>query len=579
MEESQSIITNNKKENKSFLYKREYIPIIREGVMKQSISKKNDIRLDEKIENKKSIISNLFIQKFGPNFFNKYRFIDEFKTMFGKYLLDINGLNNNNYSIKDIILKRKKKKIGKKELNTKINMGNMTFLNLRANNVSNKSLFNDKLFYLSKNFSISDTEKDIMTKINKRAKKNITLYNKNLSNLNKSKKYNQILTTNNKEIINKKNSSEIIDNSDNKKKKKIIHGNSSSQKSIMLHKKFINLKKYLISNKNNKDKTFGNSSSNNQQYYETEKTNNNNLFSNPLLLYNNNISNKYQKKDENNTNSLSSISQTEVYNPKVSNFILSKYNNFSLESEGKIKSPYITKNMSDSEISNNIINNYYKSLSTNETNGENKINKKISTTINSAINLNTKSNFKIFKTNIDNQTNLLNKYMNKCNKRLVKIIDGNLRKKIETNEVKIIKRKHNANLVKDLLDKKISKKILKKYNKSMKTIKPVLKMSQNDEKDLNKNKDKNADKNYFLNNYKNMDDNLALFYVGELYNTKNIKLQLKEIVEKRNELKNKIEKEKLLRIKQKLNTNSFTIRKIRFRIMRINEKNKEKYKS
>ena len=579
MEESQSIITNNKKENKSFLYKREYIPIIREGVMKQSISKKNDIRLDEKIENKKSIISNLFIQKFGPNFFNKYRFIDEFKTMFGKYLLDINGLNNNNYSIKDIILKRKKKKINKKELNTKINMGNMTFLNLRANNVSNKSLFNDKLFYLSKNFSISDTEKDIMTNINKRAKKNITLYNKNLSNLNKSKKYNQILTTNNKEIINKKNSSEIIDNSDNKKKKKIIHGNSSSQKNIVLHKKFINLKKYLISNKNNKDKTFGNSSSNNQQYYETEKTNNNNLFSNPLLLYNNNISNKYQKKDENNTNSLSSISQTEVYNPKVSNFILSKYNNFSLESEGKIKSPYITKNMSDSEISNNIINNYYKSLSTNETNGENKNNKKISTTINSAINLNTKINFKIFKTNIDNQTNLLNKYMNKCNKRLVKIIDGNLRKKIETNEVKIIKRKHNANLVKDLLDKNISKKILKKYNKSMKTIKPVLKMSQNDEKDLNKNKDKNADKNYFLNNYKNMDDNLALFYVGELYNTKNIKLQLKEIVEKRNELKNKIEKEKLLRIKQKLNTNSFTIRKIRFRIMRINEKNKEKYKS
>ena len=579
MEESQSIITNNKKENKSFLYKREYIPIIREGVMKQSISKKNDIRLDEKIENKKSIIRNLFIQKFGPNFFNKYRFIDEFKTMFGKYLLDINGLNNNNYSIKDIILKRKQKKISKKELNTKINIGNMTFLNLRANNVSNKSLFNDKLFYLSKNFSISDTEKDIMTNINKRAKKNITLYNKNLSNLNKSKKYNQMLTTNNKEIINKKNSSEIIDNSDNKKKKKIIHGNSSSQKNIVLHKKFINLKKYLISNKNNKDKTFGNSSSNNQQYYETEKTNNNNLFSNPLLLYNNNISNNYQKKDENNTNSLSSISQTEVYNPKISNFILSKYNNFSLESEGKIKSPYITKNMSDSEISNNIINNYYKSLSTNETNGENKNNKKISTTTNSAINLNTKINFKIFKTNIDNQTNLLNKYMNKCNKRLVKIIDGNLRKKIETNEVKIIKRKHNANLVNDLLDKKISKKILKKYNKSMKTIKPVLKMSQNDEKDLNKNKGKNADKNYFLNNYKNMDDNLALFYVGELYNTKNIKLQLKEIVEKRNELKNKIEKEKLLRIKQKLNTNSFTIRRIRFRIMRINEKNKEKYKS
>ena len=103
-----------------------------------------------------------------------------------------------------------RKTINKKELNTKINMGNMTFLNLRANIVSNKSLFNDKLFYLSKNFSISDTEKDIMTNINKRAKKNITLYNKNLSNLNKSKKFNQILTTNNKEIINKKNSSEIF---------------------------------------------------------------------------------------------------------------------------------------------------------------------------------------------------------------------------------------------------------------------------------------------------------------------------------------------------------------------------------
>ena len=57
--------------------------------------------------------------------------------------------------------------------------------------------------------------------------------------------------------------------------------------------------------------------------------------------------------------------------------------------------------------------------------------------------------------------------MKNCNKRLVKIIDCNILKKIKTNSIEEMKRKDNLQLVKALIDKKLSKKILKKYNKAL----------------------------------------------------------------------------------------------------------------
>ena len=77
--------------------------------------------------------------------------------------------------------------MNQKELSTRINMGNMTYLNLRENMVSNKSLMNDKLFYLSKNLSISSKEKDVISNFVTKNKKNYLIYNNKVLNSKKDK--------------------------------------------------------------------------------------------------------------------------------------------------------------------------------------------------------------------------------------------------------------------------------------------------------------------------------------------------------------------------------------------------------
>ena len=180
---------------------------------------------------------------------------------------------------------------------------------------------------------------------------------------------------------------------------------------------------YLINSKTKEEIDLETLSSNNPNHLNTEKKNN------PVLLYNSNINDKYETKIENNSNSLMSNSQTEFYAPQISNFVMPKYNKALLDSDKvKLKSLYLVKNINDSEMSNNVIYNQCKSLSTNETNKGNKLVKH-----NSLINLSTINNPKTFKNTIENQTNLLKTFMKNCNKRLVKIIDCNILKKIKTN--------------------------------------------------------------------------------------------------------------------------------------------------
>ena len=548
------------------LYIKEKIPLCRDNIMKQTISKKVDILLDSQIEQKQSIIHNLFLTKFGPNFFKKDKIIDEFKIMFGKYLLNIAELNldkSKKEEEKEIINKKIKTKINQKELSTKINMGNMTYLNLRENIVSNKSLMNDKLFYLSKNLSISHKEKDVISNYVSKNKKNYLIYNNKKLNSKKDK-------------INKKEEKKIDDNENSKEninkykatENSKTFGNSFSQNNIRIPKNLINLKKYLINSKTKDELNLETLRANQKNYLQTEKKNH------PLLLYNSNINNMYETKKENNSNSLMSNSQTDFYVPQMSNYIMPKYNKTLLDSDKtKLKSLYLIKNINDSEISNNILNNQCKSLTTNETNKENKLDERSLKKYNSLINLSLINNPKKFKNSIDNETNLLEQYMNNCNKRLVKLIDCNILKKIKIKSFEEIKKRNNFDLVKDLVDKKISKKLLKKYNKDDRKIKPILKMSQSDEDNLTHNK--KLEKKYFLKHYKNMEDNIALFFVGDLFKTKHIKFQLKEFREQRNEIKKKKDKENLMKIKRRLSWNNFKIRKIKFILMNKNDKLKK----
>ena len=556
MEENKRIsITHRTKIPK--LYIKEKIPLCRDNIMKQTISKKPDILIDSQIEQKESIIHNLFLTKFGPNFFKKDKIIDEFKIMFGKYLLNIAELNlDKNKKEGKKMNKKKKKKVNQKELSTRINMGNMTYLNLRENIVSNKSLMNDKLFYLSKNLSISNKEKDVISNFVAKNKKNYLIYNNKVLNSKKDK-----INKKEENKIDNENSNEIIDKNKAKKNSKSF-GNSFSQNNIRISKNIINLKKYLINSKKKEEIDLETLSSNNPNHLNTEKKNN------PILLYNSNINDKYETKIENNSNSLMSNSQTEFYAPQISNFVMPKYNKALLDSDKvKLKSLYLVKNINDSEMSNNVIYNQCKSLSTNETNKGNKLVKH-----NSLINLSTINNPKTFKNTIDNQTNLLKTFMKNCNKRLVKIIDCNILKKIKTNSIEEMKRKDNLQLIKALIDKKLSKKILKKFNKEEKTIKQILKMSQSDENSLTHNK--KLEKKYFLKHYKNMEDNIALFFVGDLFKTKHIKFQLNEFKEQRKEIKEKKDKETLVKIKRRLSWNNFKIKKIKFILMSKNEKYK-----
>ena len=552
------------------LYIKEKIPLYRDNIMKQTLSKKFDIYLDTKIDEKKSIIHDLLVSNFGPNIFKKDKVIDEFKLMFGKYLLNLSAINTDNKLNNLNDNGKKKKTIDEKELTTKINMGNMTYLDFRENIVSKKSLMNDKLFYMSKNLMVSNKEKDILSKFLPSNKKKSKIYNNKIFDSNKANNEN----INEQKIAETKNPKQNKEQEDNSISIKPFN-NSLSQQNILNHKNIINLKKHLINNKNKEENDPETLTSNNQNYFETEKQNNNQLLSNPLFLYNKScIKNKYETKNDN-TYSFFSNSQTHFYRPQFSNFFIPKFNTKNLESEKtQLKPLHLLKNFSDTEISDNMINNQCKSLSTNETNRDKYVHKNNMKRYNSLINLYSKEVLKRFKYNFLYKANLLNKNMKQNNKRLVKIIDYNKGKKIKTDTKQEKKRIDNINLVKSLVDKKTSKKILSKFYKEGKNFKQILKMSQEDDKNINRNK--KVELKYFLKNYKNMEDNIALYFVGDLFNTKNIKFQLKEYQEQRNAIKEKMEKEEINRIKKRLITNSYLIRKKRFILMSKNNKDKDK---
>ena len=328
-----------------------------------------------------------------------------------------------------------------------------------------------------------------------------------------------------------------------------------SQQNINTNKitNVLNLKKHLIYNK--KEKDFETISPNNQQYFDTEEKNN--------YI---NINKITQENKYSNVNTNFSNSQNDFFNSEISNYINPKEDKMSLDINRKIIKPiYIDNNMSEANITNNIINNNYKSLSTYETNKDAQSPKKIFKKYNSLINLNTFYNKKKFKEDFNKNANLLNNFINKSNKRLVKLIDHNFTKNVEKNALKQVQRKENINLIKVIMDKKITKKIIRNFNKPKKIAKSVLSMSQKDENKLKNNK--KSEEKYFIENVKNMDDDVALFYIGKLFDTKYIKFPLKEYKKKRIEIKKKKDNDKFLEIKHRLDSNNELINKYKYKLI------------
>ena len=544
-------IANSENEELQKLYVKEKIPFFGEEIMKNSILKNNAIFLHSKIENNKSKIYNLILDRFGHNFFKESNKLEDYKNTTGKNSMNIGRKSHNFIKIKKKTIKQKKNEILKeKELNTKINMGSMTYLNLKDVMVSNKYLLNDKIFQLSKNLSISNSKKDVISE-----------YIKN----NKKKSEND-------KIKNNQNSNEKI-NINNKNIKK--NNFSLSQQNFSIPKKYFNLKKYLINNNNINSESL---SKNDQINIETEKNNNNFPSTNRILSYKYKANQIDEIKKNINLNSILSNSQTDFNSSKISNSLIPKYNDtFHENEESKMQSLYLPIDMNETDINNHIIYNKYKCLSTNETNETNKVNKNHILRNNSLINLSSALYIKNkFTKNLYKKTDLLKNLMTKNNNRLVKLIDRNFQKKINSNSVKEINRKEQFKLIKAVFGDKNTNKIIKKYKKLDKKIKPILKMSQKDENQLITKK--NLNKKFFLKNYKNMEDNWALTFVGKLYNTKYIKFQLKEFRDKRKEIEKKIEKENLDKIRKKIILNNIKLEKIKYIL--LDKKNKfEKNKS
>ena len=630
----------NLSQDDSFLYTEEEIEPIFHNIMTQKINKKLDIILSKEISKRKKIIYDLFQKKFGPNFIEKKpESINHLESLMGKYF----------FSSKSKFLKKffpklynkffHTKKVDLEKLKSKINIGSMMYLNLRNHIVSNKSLINDKLFYISKNFTTKD-EKDLVSNLYLKLKKNA---DKSSNNIHLSKKSLENISKicSNKSLSKFKNIKNNVILKDIKEGKKVIFNINSKEntnfRTLNLdNSKYSKTQKNFYRNRNKKTMKYNNEKTpekislkllnkSPERYYDKYK---NFYLSNPFYMYNSNIYNRNKNKYKQSKSGNFTITQDNRISHQISsksgNFTITQDNYFSPQISFKSKNTNILKN-SNYNISNKPKNSYF-STNTNSLSLENKtlssfknldlnikmknINniKNDSNNISNKINYNEdlkntikidekenaknennnntipinndfkrgnsnefqtknkiyyflrgknsfekyiKSKNKKYKKRINSEVKILNNYTNKCNKKLIKLIDTNFilsSKEKQKNKNKNV----NFDITKLLLDDKIPKKVFIKYAKNKNTIKPIFKETVNHLTSFD-NKNKDLTKKYFIKNINNIPTELALYFIGELYETNHIKFGLKEFTQKRDEQKliNDKKNLKMLRIKSK----------------------------
>ena len=644
--------SKNKDFDDSLLYTQEIIdPLFSHKVMSQKINKKVDIILSDEIIKKKKFIYELFQQKFGPNFIEKKPdSLNHFEHVFGRYL----------FSKKSLFLKKyfpslyhklfHEKKIDLEKLKAKINIGSMMYLTLRKHLVSNKSLINDKLLYISKNFS-TKTEKDLVSnlylKFKKNGKKKGKVYfhssakSLNVGSISKLNS-NESRLKSEKNLLNHKIS---IDSEKYKKQKYLTlysDNDNDNNKSNKKEKYIVKRNKKIVqfnSCFNNNSKIIKKKSSkmlNKHPSYEMNHNKYNNLYlSNPFYLYNLNIYNRNKIKKKNNITEKSSITEDNyitlqdlITNIQLKNSSLKqlnnendtffnsyvnspspslKYNttyssnfkgiknkaiNNNLDSKSNSKSINIIRIKNDKEINENeiikkeendknteneneIIKKEKRKRDKNKENEKENENVKKSTikirNIKNLLTLNEKkwsfekklrNKSRKFKTRINSEAKILNNCTDKCNKKLIKIIDGNFilsSKEKQKNKNKNI----NFDITKLLLDDKIPKKVFKKHARENNTMKPIIRKTIKDLTKFDKS-NKNLGKNYFIKNINNMPTDLALFFIGKLYPTKHIKFELKEYTQKRKELKLIENEYKVKKARERAKFNLFKMKQLEY---------------
>ena len=594
-------------------------PTFCRNIMNQKINKKRDVILPREITKRKKIIYDLFQKKFGPNFLEKKpESLSQFESLFGKYFFSPKSNFLKKFFPKIYKKIFHDKKIDLKKLKSKINIGSMIYLTLRKHLVSNKSLISDKLLYISKNYSTIN-EKDLVSNLYlkykkdaiKRKNKVLKSSSKNLHYSTKSLNFGDISRVNSDNIElkdkNVDNKKEIKENKKNifnfeSEKKKI--DNKFFENSFKLskthnnfyrrNKNIVKFKTSLIKDgRKNKNNTY---LSKNLAKIPSSEINDNSYkkyyLLNPFYMYNSNIynrnNNKYKtSQSDNMTNIKDNFNNPQsTFNSHKPNISLSnssvdpfKIRDSSLSQNNKIvsfKNVHFNVNKkielnNIKTISNKIPSNKMISIDEKENSKlyEDEIKEKNELSINIPFGnhkrnnfiLNEKNSFDKYlrrkkrkvKNRINSEAKLLNNCTNKCNKKLIKLIDKNFildskqKQKYQSKNV-------NFDITKLLLDDKIPKKVFVNYAKSLNTIKPIVKKTLHDLTKFDK-RDKNLGKKYFIKNINNMPTDLALYFIGELYQTSHVKFGLKEYERKREEqklIKDEINLKKL-RIKSKDN--------------------------
>ena len=155
-------------------------------IMSQTIEKNKPLILDKKILDKRKIITNLFIHKFGRYFFGfEPVSFENFKLNFAKYFFHSESPLLDECRVLKKIFKKKKKKRKIMSLQNKINVGELYFCTLKSKKTKgeiNEANIKEKFFGHSKNYS-SVPSKDIISmefyKVKKldEKKKNLKYYN------------------------------------------------------------------------------------------------------------------------------------------------------------------------------------------------------------------------------------------------------------------------------------------------------------------------------------------------------------------------------------------------------------------
>ena len=541
--------------------------IFLKSFLKEDSDLKNELKLSKEILKKKNQISHMFNKKLGKNFLNqKPESLKIFERRLTKFLFDPDSKFLSQFPKLQKKIKNEKK-ISDQYLNSKIDMGEMVLYDLKGKKgkkITNIYNAKEKILTNSKNFTSSHIKDIIGTAFYK-----VKFWDKNSKRLNniiknrleqyKINYINELDLENEKDYINllvddDEDNNSIKDlmlkNRNNQREKENLKFNSlnnyinnkinslNSKNNIISKRSIIGLNKHFksldkdetssIDIKNNNSNSFGfkdlkskkYSVRNIQNYSVNEKFINSytpdskdlmtqTTYHNNLSRNQNNNSNLFFKSNtyRKNLNNISNIKETSHnYLNTVSNFY-SKNNNLNNYIFNSVKN--LNANSSKRYIPGQIL-----SLKKNNFLYKKKLSK--------------------FKNNFNNQISQLNKYTNKCNTELIKLIDGNNDNNFKKRK-EIILSKNKLDIKHILIGEKKSKnkkKIKKEKKKEKDSIKSIIQYAIYDSGEKHNDFSNPKVKEKILKRHINdISDEQALKIIGDLKG-KGKELSIRQILRK-----------------------------------------------